>query len=96
MRRRIALSLELRSAVSPRFVKSSMKSRVSSPLKIAFITCAVVVIVAFAAAWYWLHNPDRYLPMAISKRKIEPACKSLSSMWTYDISLCECGCTGSR
>ena len=60
------LSLEVRSAVSPRFVKSSMKSRVSSPLKIAFIICAVVVIVAFAAAWYWLHNPDRYLPMAIS------------------------------
>ena len=25
-----------------------------------------MVGVAFAAAWYWLHNPDRYLPMAIA------------------------------
>ena len=43
-----------------------MKSRVQSRLKIAFIIFAGAVVVAFAAAWYWLHNPDRYLPMAIA------------------------------
>jgi uncharacterized protein involved in outer membrane biogenesis len=35
-------------------------------LKIAFIILAAAVVVAFATAWYWLHNPDRYLPMAIA------------------------------
>ncbi len=35
-------------------------------LKIAFFIFAGAVVVAFAAAWYWLHNPDRYLPMAIA------------------------------
>lgn len=35
-------------------------------LKIAFFIIVGVVVVAFAAAWYWLHNPDRYLPMAIA------------------------------
>ncbi|MGB8477828.1 MAG: AsmA family protein [Acidobacteriaceae bacterium] len=35
-------------------------------LKIAFVIFAGAVVVAFAAAWYWLHNPDRYLPMAIA------------------------------
>ena len=39
-----------------------MKTR----LKIAFVIFAGAVVVAFAAAWYWLHNPDRYLPMAIA------------------------------
>lgn len=43
-----------------------MKSRVKSRLKIAFAIFAGVVIVAIAAAWYWLHNPDRYLPMVIA------------------------------
>jgi uncharacterized protein involved in outer membrane biogenesis len=27
---------------------------------------AGVVVVAIAAAWYWLHNPDRYLPRALA------------------------------
>ena len=43
-----------------------MKSRVRSYLKIAFIIFAGAVVVAFATAWYWLHNPDRYIPMAIA------------------------------
>jgi uncharacterized protein involved in outer membrane biogenesis len=43
-----------------------MKSRVQSRLKIALVIFAGVVVVAIAAAWYWLHNPDRYLPMAIA------------------------------
>ena len=43
-----------------------MKSRIRSYLKIALVIFAGVVVVAIAAAWYWLHNPDRYLPMAIT------------------------------
>jgi uncharacterized protein involved in outer membrane biogenesis len=39
-----------------------MKSR----LKIAFIIVAVAFLMALASAWYWLRNPDRYLPMAIA------------------------------
>ncbi len=39
-----------------------MKAR----LKIAFVIFAGVIVVAIAAAWYWLHNPDRYLPMVIA------------------------------
>ena len=39
-----------------------MKSR----LTIAFIVFAAAIVMAFAAAWYWLHNPDRYLPLAIA------------------------------
>lgn len=39
-----------------------MKSR----LEIALIIVAAAFVVAFAAAWYWLHKPDRYLPMAIA------------------------------
>ncbi len=43
-----------------------MKSRVRSLFKIAFIIFAGLVVVAFAVAWYWLHNPDRYLPKAVA------------------------------
>jgi uncharacterized protein involved in outer membrane biogenesis len=43
-----------------------MKSRVRSRIQIALLIVAGAVVVAIAAAWYWLHNPDRYLPMAIS------------------------------
>lgn len=39
-----------------------MKSR----LKFVFVIFAAAVIMALASAWYWLHNPDRYLPMAIA------------------------------
>ena len=39
-----------------------MKSR----LKIAFIVFAGAVAVTLAVGFYWLHNPDRYLPMAIA------------------------------
>jgi uncharacterized protein involved in outer membrane biogenesis len=35
-------------------------------LKIAFVVAAGAIVVAFAVASYWLHNPDRYLPMAIA------------------------------
>jgi uncharacterized protein involved in outer membrane biogenesis len=38
----------------------------NSRLKIALVVAGGAVVVAFAAAWYWLHNPDRYLPMAIA------------------------------
>lgn len=41
-------------------------SRMNSRLKIAFIVFAGAIVVAFSVAWYWLHNPDRYLPMAIA------------------------------
>ena len=43
-----------------------MKSRGRSRIKIALIIFAGVVVVTIAAAWYWLHNPDRYLPMALA------------------------------
>ncbi len=43
-----------------------MKFRVRSVAKVAFLIFAGWVVVAFAVAWYWLHNPDRYLPMAIA------------------------------
>jgi len=43
-----------------------MKSRVRSRIKIALVIFAGVVVVAIAAAWYWLHNPDRYLPKALA------------------------------
>ena len=39
-----------------------MKTR----LKIALLALAVLIGVGFSVAWYWLHNPDRYLPMAIA------------------------------
>ena len=40
-----------------------MKTR----LKIALLALAVLIGVGFSVAWYWLHNPDRYLPMAIAE-----------------------------
>lgn len=39
-----------------------MKSR----LKIAFVIFAGAIVVAFAVLWYWLHNPNRYLPKVIA------------------------------
>jgi uncharacterized protein involved in outer membrane biogenesis len=39
-----------------------MKTR----LKIALLALAVLIIVGFSVAWYWLHNPDRYLPWAMA------------------------------
>jgi hypothetical protein len=41
-------------------------SWMNSRLKIAFVVLAGAMVAAFAVAWYWLHNPDRYLPKAMA------------------------------
>ena len=40
-----------------------------SGLKIALVVLAGAIVVACAVGWYWLHNPDRYLPMAMAEAR---------------------------
>jgi len=35
-------------------------------LKIFLVVLAAMIMVVVGVAWYWLHNPDRYLPKAIA------------------------------
>ncbi len=41
-------------------------SRMVFGLKVALVVVAGAFVVACALGWYWLRNPDRYLPMAIA------------------------------
>ncbi len=38
-----------------------------SSLKVALAVLAGVIVVACAVGWYWMRNPDRYLPLAMAE-----------------------------